>query len=129
MSNLNFLGTAIKHPLQYVAGKPVYISGTDMLRQSLNIILKTNVGEQFMVRQFGSRLKELLFQPLSPAIEGNVLLFVKQAIDAWEKRVIFVKGEFKYPKAGVLHIEITYRVRGTDFTDTMVYPFYSKVNQ
>lgn len=129
MSNLNFIGTALKFPMQYRAGKPVYVSGIDLLRQSLAIILTTHVEDNFMIRQYGSRLKELLFEQSGPAIEGNVLLFVKQAIELWEKRVIFVKGEFAYPKPGIVNVTITYRVRGTDFTDTMVYPFYSKINQ
>ena len=128
MSNLNFLGTALKFPMQYRAGKPVYVSGLDLLKQSLQIVLTTHVGSNFMIRQYGSRLEELLFEQAGPAVEGNILLFVKQAIELWEKRVIFVKGDFKYPNPGTVNVVITYKVRGTDFTDTMVYPFYSKIN-
>jgi len=59
----------------------------DLIVDSINQILSTRVGERPMIPEFGSRIHNLLFEPMGPQFEDQVKVFAVEAINQWEPRV------------------------------------------
>ena len=62
------------------------LSGRDHLRQSISDILRTRIGTRVMRRTYGSRLPELIDQPVTPAWRSECYAAVAEALDQWEPR-------------------------------------------
>lgn len=58
-----------------------------LVRYSIYQILGTNLNERFMEPEFGSRLKELLFEPIDEIFISLARVYTVQAIARWEPRV------------------------------------------
>lgn len=59
----------------------------DLIRSSIRMILATRLGERVMLPEFGSRLYELVFEPMDDALRSLARTFVIEAIQRWEPRV------------------------------------------
>jgi phage baseplate assembly protein W len=68
-----------------VTGKPV--SGLAHLRQSIRDILTTPVGSRVMRRNYGSRLFNLVDNPLNAATLVEIYAATYEALLAWEPRI------------------------------------------
>lgn len=64
---------------------PVF--GKDSIRNSLVVILLTRLGERVHLPEFGSRLWELVFEPVDAVFEHLANEYVFEAIERWEPRV------------------------------------------
>jgi hypothetical protein len=76
--------------------------------------------------QFGCRIWELLFEPITPNLIGLIAQAVRDAIAQWEPRVE-VENVVPVPDendGGLVRVAITYRVRSTNDRRNLVYPFY-----
>ena len=62
------------------------LSGKAHLRQSIADILRTPLGTRLMRRDYGSRLFELIDNPVSPAWRSECYAAVAEALDRWEPR-------------------------------------------
>ena len=58
-----------------------------LVRESVYQILGTRIGERVMVPEFGSRLPELLFEPIDEITVALARVYVIEAIEKWEPRV------------------------------------------
>ncbi|MGW6278563.1 GPW/gp25 family protein [Kribbella sp. NPDC055071] len=90
--------------------------GTDKLEQCIRLVLLTYPGERVMRPEFGSRLRDFVFESATPATMVRLADEVHQAIDACEPRVQVCRVDVA-PDAsvdGLLHITINYQPRGTD---------------
>ena len=63
------------------------IQGTGHLRQSIQTILSTGIGERALRRTFGSRLADLIDQPATPALELEIYAATTDALARWEPRL------------------------------------------
>ena len=63
------------------------LSGLDHLRQSIRDILTTPIGSRVMRRDYGSRLFELIDQPVNAAWLVEAYAATAEALDAWEPRI------------------------------------------
>jgi len=123
--NLIFLGVALKYPIEIDQfGRPVLITGQSLLQQSITIILNTELGSKFFQEDWGSRIREVLFEANDPAMEGLLSAYTKEAIDKWEKRVTFTGVTFSYPSVDSVNLRISYRINATNQDGSFVYPFY-----
>ena len=95
------------------------------IRQAIRIILDTDPGERVMRPDFGAGLRALLFEPINTQTLALAKHRVEQALILWEPRIdtIGVKVDAQ-PRAGILSIDIRYRVRTTNTFYNLVYPFY-----
>ena len=59
----------------------------DHLAQSVRDILTTPVGSRVMRRDYGSRIPELIDQPLTGALRLQVFAEVVEALARWEPRI------------------------------------------
>lgn len=87
-------------------------------------LLETYIGEYPVLREFGTRLEDILFSDGSGAVVEAVATSVKEAIIRFEKRIDFVNASFKVETNNVgtrtAFMEIRYRIRATGRTETNV---------
>lgn len=121
-----FLGRGWKFPVEPAGDRLVYESEEAKIREAILIVLGTARGERVMRPDFGSRLRELVFAPLNASTRALAVHYVTEALTAWEPRidVLGVRAEPRGGQAGVLDIDIEYRVRATNSRFNLVYPFY-----
>ena len=122
-----FLGRGWSFPLELSAsGELEYSAEEAKVQQSLLIILGTARGERVMRPEFGSRLRELVFAPVSSATRSLVSRYVTEALVKWEPRAEILGVEVAGEEAhlGKLLINVDYRVRATNSRFNLVYPFY-----
>jgi phage baseplate assembly protein W len=100
-------------------------SVTDIDR-SIQLVLMTAPGERVMRPQFGCRIWDLLFEPVTPNLLGLIAQAVRDACAQWEPR-IEVENVSPVPDeddGGLVRVRIDYRVRVTNDRRNLVYPFY-----
>jgi phage baseplate assembly protein W len=74
---------------------------------------------------FGSRLSELVFEPLNTQTLLLIRLYVEEALEMWEPRIILkdVRADAD-PVRGKVNIIIQYQPKNSPDTRSLVYPFY-----
>lgn len=125
----DYIGSGIAFPLQINLQGNLQVSRYHAnIQESIRIILGTQIGERVYRPEFGSRLAELVFQPLNRNTLLELRLRVEEALEMWEPRIIVrqIVAE-PDPLEGKVSLTITYQLRdSSDLYDTrsMVYPFY-----
>lgn len=61
--------------------------GPQNIRESIQIILQTEVGERLMLRSFGAGLGRFLFEANTPTNRRNIQEQVETALRRWEPRI------------------------------------------
>jgi len=76
--------------------------------------------------EFGCRISEHVFAPANATTAGQLAYDVRTALERWEPRIDVddVDVTFNAADSGVLYIDITYRIRGTNDPRNLVFPFY-----
>jgi len=98
----------------------------DDIRQSIFIILETARGERVMRPDFGCGIHELVFEAVDSRTLQRIRSEVEDALLRFEARieVLGVTIDEDATSEGVLMIELEYRVRRTNQTGNLVFPFY-----
>jgi phage baseplate assembly protein W len=135
--SLDFLGRGLAFPFRFTerSGGARISSTTSAehahIHESILQILGTRPGERFMRPEFGTRLKDLVFEPNDEILKGLVRAYVLEAIERWEKRVVLTKVTFDDSPANLdrnlLLVRIHYRVVASQVEGNLVYPFYREV--
>jgi uncharacterized protein len=96
------------------------------IRQSIRIILETAPGERVMRPNFGCGIHELVFEAVDTTVIQRIKSVVEEAMRRCEARieVIAVNVSEDATTEGKLEIELEYRVRRTNQTGNLVFPFY-----
>ncbi len=122
-----FLGTGWGFPPIFNKGSRniKMSSGVEDIMESMEIILRTSVGERFHHPGFGSDLNSLLFEPLDTAASKSIKDLISDAIIYHEPRVVLNDvGMEADQKNGSLDISIDFTVVATNTRHNVVYPFY-----
>jgi phage baseplate assembly protein W len=121
-----YIGTGLKYPLQQdELGKAVLIKGQELIRQSISKILSTPLGSRFFNREYGSRIKELIFEPNDDILKGLLEFHIEDAIAKWEKRVEYIDTQFHFDHdKSLINCIIYYRIHSSNQQDSLVWPFY-----
>jgi len=100
--------------------------GVDDLDQSISLVLMTAPGERLMRPNFGCRIWDLLFEPVTANLFGKIIEAVRDALIYWEPRIVVddVVPEADEENPSLVRIHIAYRVRATNDRRNLVYPFY-----
>ena len=138
MNDYAFLGRGLSYPFRFerrTGGAAVSEStphGHAHIHESIVQILGTRIGERFMRPDFGSRLRELVFEANDQVLRALVRHHVIDAIKKWEKRVVITGVAFDESPALVdrhtLLVRIDYRVIQTQVPGNLVYPFHRMVD-
>lgn len=124
---MEFVGNGIAFPMQTNAiGGVALVTREREIQEAIRLILGTAPGERPMRPEFGCRISEHVFAPANATTAGQLSYDVRAALDQWEPRIDVddVTVSFDSTDSGVLYIDITYRIRGTNDPRNLVFPFY-----
>lgn len=124
----NFLGKGFAYPLAInVKGEIQASSQERKVKESIQTILGTQFGERVMRPKFGCNLKSLVFAPNDTATANLARHYVEDALKTWEPRILLDEVIVKNDnKNGQLVIHIHYKIKSTNESQNLVYPFYLK---
>ncbi len=129
MQHLAFLGRGIRFPFRFSerTGGTEESSEHDRIRESILQILETRPGERFMRPEFGSRVKDLVFEQNDAVLKGLLRFRITDAIKRWEKRVVVTNVSFDdspdVADANRVLVRIAYRVIQSQVEGNLVWPF------
>jgi phage baseplate assembly protein W len=120
------LGRGWAFPLQLNVQGGVQLSAAHPnIAESIRIILNTRLGERVYRPDFGSRLSELVFSPLSTDTLLLSQIYVEEALNKWEPRIVLDQVVTQpEPERGRIAITIHYRPKASADRHSLVYPFY-----
>lgn len=99
----------------------------DDVRQAIRIILGTSPGERVMRPDFGCSIYDLAFENIDSSTIVRIKSVVEDALTRYEPRIELVEDVTVDPyraEEGIFDIHVSYRVRLTNQTGNLVYPFY-----
>lgn len=124
-------------------GKLITLTNYDNeIEQAIGIILMTAPGERVMRPTFGCQIHELVFAPNNRETAVHAERYVKEALGMWEPRIEITSvrayaansnhaqdwlgGQRKniLNREATLMIAITYEIKSTKDSRSLVYPFY-----
>jgi hypothetical protein len=123
-----FLGKGWGFPVSFGnQGRTVAVAEAEEdIRQSLEILLSTRVGERVLNPTFGWKRDALVFEPLSTSFAAYVTREIETAILFFESRITLNQVAFDTApdQEGLILIRLDYTVRTTNTRTNLVYPFY-----
>ena len=122
-----FLGVGWAFPPGLNTDRRVSLAAYEQdIEQAIRIILGTNRGERVMRPDFGCGIHELVFEAVDSRTLQRIRSEVEDALLRFEARieVLGVTIDEDATSEGVLMIELEYRVRRTNQTGNLVFPFY-----
>lgn len=122
-----FLGRGWKFPIEVDATGKIALSDYEQdIREAIHLILMTAPGERVMQPEFGTGLPNFVFATMSATTLGALQSAVQKALIEWEPRIQVLSVHVTPDRRdiGRVSIEIDYRVRATNTTFNLVFPFY-----
>lgn len=125
-SGLARLGTGFAFPLGVNMQGGLCLNAADRnIEDAIHLILQTRPGERLYRPEFGSRLSELVFSPMSTQTLLLIRLYVEEALEMWEPRIVLDNVQTDPdPIRGRVDIIITYHPKEGRDPRSLVYPFY-----
>lgn len=124
---LSYLGQGLQYPIQIDEfGRPKYATSTLLINQSIESILSTPIGSRFGLREYGSLIHTLIFEPNDSILKSLLINYISTAISEWEKRIKISTIEQDVTTTMVKNI-INYNVLGSNVEGSMIYPFYRQI--
>jgi phage baseplate assembly protein W len=122
-----FLGRGWSFPPTFdpVHRTVVMVAGDVDIRESLNILLSTSLGERVMLATYGVDLISKVFTTLTTTTANEIATMVTRAIIEWEPRVSVDNVSVSESILdGWVAISIDYTVRQTNTRSNIVFPYY-----
>lgn len=85
----------------------------EYIRGLIEHVLFTAPGERVMRPDFGSGLRQLLFEGNSPEMASTVQMLAQGALQQWLGHLIIVESVVVEPVDSAMHVEVSYIVRRT----------------
>ncbi len=84
----SLFGRGFSFPLRIDAdGRVAFSEGTQNIREAIQVILLTEIGERLMLTDFGAGLKHFLFEPNTVETRRLIEERITQALEQWEPRI------------------------------------------
>jgi phage baseplate assembly protein W len=117
--------TGIKFPFRFTATGRVGVSTTNVsdtshIRESVQQILLTHVGERFMLPAFGCPIKELVFEPLGE-VEGLLRQHVLTALLSFQPNITIKAADVQVIRDYVndaVYFTVTYVIKSINLAQT-----------
>ncbi len=130
METEDFLGTGWSFPPTFnLSQKKVeMVSNEEDIRQSLEILLSTRLGERVLLSEYGCGINTMPFENITVTFLTKMKSIIKKAILLYEPRIDLEEIFFTSPspEEGVVNIQLQYSIRATNSRLNFVYPFYIK---
>lgn len=99
-------GRGISFPPRIDAnGRVAWSEGTQNIRESIKVILLTELGERLMLTEFGAGLKQFLYEPNTVETRRLLEEQITQALEQWEPRLqlqeVNVEEDAKDPQQAI----------------------------
>ncbi len=123
----NFFGKGWKYPVEVArTGGIAMAEHEEAIRQAILIILGTAPGERVMRPHFGCEIHELVYAPNNVNTAALAAHYCIDALTKWEPRIDDVEAEAEPSPddPNQLNLYIKYKVRATNNSRNLVYPFY-----
>ena len=123
----SFLGTGMKFPPQInpATGRFVTVSEEESVKESIYLILMTQVSERPLRPGFGSNIMSYTFMDQNLSRINIVTRTIRDQIANQEPRVSDIQvGVEAGAQSGVLLFKISYTVISSNTNDNFVFPFY-----
>lgn len=127
MDDQAFLGKGWRFPLQLDGDGGIELSHyAQAVRQSIELIIGTRLGERVMRPDFGCRVHDLVFALNNAETIGVIVNEVRRALVLWEPRIdlVHITAERGQELPSQLILRIDYRLRVDNSRFNLVYPFY-----
>jgi phage baseplate assembly protein W len=123
----SFVGRGFFWPMEVDhTGSIRLTDGAADIDAAMAVVLATAPGERVMRPDFGCRIWDLLFEPVTANLLGLMAQAVRDALTQWEPRVIVETVDTVPDRedSAVVSIRVGYRVKATNDRRNLVYPFY-----
>ena len=120
------LGSGWSFPLRTNVQGGIQLSSAERnIEESIQLILRTGLGERVYRPDFGSRLSELAFAPMTARTLLLLRVYVEEALRRWEPRIELeeVRAD-PDPIRGRVDLTVNYHPTDTYERRSLVYPFY-----
>jgi phage baseplate assembly protein W len=133
MNNLfnSFLGTGWKFPPEFnnQTGTVEMVSDYTDIKESLDILLSTSLGERVMQPDYGCNLNDYMFESLSSTLIGIIKQKVTNAILYYEPRIVAEKVDVTADDSfdlieGKFTVSVEYSIPQTNSRFNYVYDYY-----
>src|SRR4051794_3209819 len=122
----SFMGTGWQFPIEFKKnlGTAVMLSGEEDIKNSLEVLFATKVGERIMHSSFGSALETFLFMPINRSTITYMKAIMNDEILFNEPRIILndIDIQPSADEVGKLNIVFNYTVSETNNRYNFVYP-------
>lgn len=121
------IGSGLAFPLQVDRRGGIALARDEQdIEQAIQLILGTAPGERPMRPEFGCGVHDFVFDSIDANTIGNMEQAIRDALIRWEPRIEVqgVRFDSSDATAGLLTIDIIYKVRATNTERNLVYPFY-----
>lgn len=129
-SSEQFIGVGWKFPVEFNSGSGdvSMLSGEELIRNSLDVLFVTSMGERIMQPDYGSELDQFVFENLSKSIITYMQAVISDAILYNEPRIIVNEIEIdpQVRDGAFIEIKVDYTILSTNNRYNYVYPFYLK---
>ena len=127
----SFLGTGWSFPptFDFDTGQVEMVSDLDDIRESLDILLSTSLGERVMQPDYGCNLDDYMFESLNNSLIGLIKHHVENAILFYEPRIIAEKVDVTAADSadlieGKFTITVEYTIPETNSRYNYVFDYY-----
>ncbi len=129
MADKDFLGIGMKFPPQInkATGRFETVSEDESVRQSIYLILMTQLTERPLRPEFGTEIMGYTFMDINAGSIGWIKRTIHDQITLQEPRISDVDISAEVTDgSGMVIFDIKYRVATTNTQDNIVFPFYMK---
>ncbi|MFJ6773033.1 GPW/gp25 family protein [Kitasatospora sp. NPDC091257] len=108
-------------------GTIALVGGAEDIDRSIQLIMRTMLGERPMRPEFGCGVSALVFAPIDATTGGQIIETVHTALERWEPRIAVDEVDVTADTvvSGLLYIDISYRILATNSPRNLVFPFYT----
>ena len=125
--DVSFIGRGIAWPMGVDHTGALRMSdGAADIDRSIRVVIATAPGERVMRPEFGCRIWDLLFEPVTANLLGQMAQAVRDALAQWEPRATVEDVQVRQDDNdhALVHIGVQYVIRSTNDKRNLVYPFY-----
>jgi len=125
--DVSFIGRGIAWPMGVDHTGALRMSeGAGDLDRSIRVVIATAPGERVMRPEFGCKIWDMLFEPVTANLMGQMAQAVRDALAQWEPRVTVEDVEVGQDDNdhALVHIGVRYVIKSTNDKRNLVYPFY-----
>jgi phage baseplate assembly protein W len=129
------IGVGISYPLVFAQSKNDQLlslsSGPESIGESIRMILDTPKGSRVNNNEFGSDVRNLIFEPNDTILTSLLYYAVVTSVQRWERRITVTDVSFYTPvnssmqplNPNLISIVVRYIINATHQQETYVYPF------